>query len=159
MSGALTRSEAVPGGARSSFHKSSVAPQSQFRKERAAASAFEDRLREPEAKFAYLRDQARETLSSAMFGGTTTTFHSGPAPQASSTSSTKIPFRGNGIAPGSSGLEVLASMIKVSFEAKTFLGQYLRSTTTSPSVDAVPQSSSENILPCRRLLFLILSSR
>ena len=148
MSGALTRSEAVPGGARSSFRKSSVAPQSQLRKERAAASAFEDRLREPEAKFAYLRDQARETLSSAMFGGTTTTFHSGPAPQASSTSSTKLPFRGNGIAPGSSGLEVLASMIKVSFEAKTFLGQYLRSTTTSPSVDAVPQSSSENILPC-----------
>ena len=153
MSGTPSRTDAAPSEARLHFRKGSLVPSSRFHQERTAACAFEQYLRDPEGEFASLlkalqKPAQRTVVVSAARGDPSPTFRRGQAPQDSSTYSTQRNFRSSGIAPRSSGLEVLATLIKVSFQANTFLGQYLRSTTTSPTVDDVPQPLSENILPC-----------
>ena len=153
MSGTPSRTDAAPSKARLHYLKGDLVPSSRFRQERTAACAFEQYLRDPEGEFASLlkalqKPAQRTVVVSAARGDPSPTFRRGQAPQDSSTCFTQKNFRSGGIAPGSSGLEVLATSIKVIFQVNTFFGHYLRFTTTSLAVDDVPQPFSENILPC-----------
>ena len=124
MSSGSSPLPAAPSSARLPFHQFSR--KSGFETERAAARAGEKHVRHPVTANSHSRQQpsnaAADAKADCAEGASV-----GHASRASSTGSTKQYFRGGSIRPGSSGLEVLAALIKEVFHAETYLGKYLRS--------------------------------
>ena len=155
MSSGSSPLPAAPSNARLPFHQFSR--KSEFDTVWAAARAGEKHVRHPVAASSHSRQQPSGAAADAKADCAAAAAVS-HASRASSASPTKQYFRGGSIRPGSSGLEVLAALIKEAFHAETNLGKYLRSmmipsTTTTPSVDAEPQTKSGNILPCTSPVF------
>ena len=124
MSSGSSPLPAAPSSARLPFHQFSR--QSEFDTPGAAARAGEKHVRHPVAASSHSRQQPSRSAADAMADCAASAPVS-PAPQASSANSAKQCFRGGSIRPGSSGLEVLAALIKEVFHAETYLGKYLRS--------------------------------